>query len=108
MSTHTIEITDASFEQDVLQSDKPILVDFWAPWCAPCKIIAPVLDEVGEEYKDSLIIGKLNVDDNPDSPSRYGVRGIPTLLLFKHGELVMTKVGSLSKTELKGLLSEHL
>lgn len=97
MSDKFITLSDDSFESDVLKSEMPVLVDFWAEWCGPCKMIAPILDDVAGEYEGKLIVGKLNVDQNNVSPAKYGVRGIPTLLLFKNGELVATKVGALSK-----------
>ncbi len=96
----TKETNDNSFESDVLKSSKPVLVDFWAPWCGPCKQIAPVLEEISEELKDQLEVVKCNVDDNPESPSKYMVRGIPTLIIFKDGEIVDTKVGSVPKSAL--------
>ncbi|MEQ4617890.1 MAG: thioredoxin TrxA [Corticimicrobacter sp.] len=108
MSTLIKHVSDASFEADVLQAQGPVLVDFWAAWCGPCKMIAPILDEVSEEYKDRLTIAKLNVDENPEAPVKYGVRGIPTLLLFKNGELAATKVGALSKSQLKAFLDGAL
>ncbi len=101
-------VTDASFEQDVLQADEPVLVDFWAEWCGPCKMIAPILEEVSREYDGRLNIGKVNVDENQAMPARYGVRGIPTLMLFKNGALVATKVGALSKSQLTLFLDSHL
>lgn len=108
MSTLIKHVSDASFEADVLQAQGPVLVDFWAAWCGPCKMIAPILDEVSEEYKDRLTIAKLNVDENPEAPVKYGVRGIPTLLFFKNGELAATKVGALSKSQLKAFLDGAL
>ena len=101
MSDKIIYLSDDSFENDVLKADLPVLVDFWAEWCGPCKMIAPILDDVAEEYAGRVTIAKLNVDQNNVSPAKYGVRGIPTLLLFKNGELAATKVGALSKTQLK-------
>ena len=101
MSENIVHVTDASFDGDVLQSDTPALVDFWAEWCGPCKQIAPALDELDEEFGDQLTIAKVNIDDNPETPSKYGVRGIPTLILFKDGEVASTKVGALPKSKLK-------
>ncbi|NLQ23936.1 thioredoxin TrxA [Shewanella sp. S-1] len=108
MSDKIIYLSDDSFENDVLKSDLPVLVDFWAEWCGPCKMIAPILDDVSEEYADRLTIAKLNVDQNNVSPAKYGVRGIPTLLLFKNGELAATKVGALSKTQLKEFIDAQI
>jgi thioredoxin 1 len=99
--------TDAAFEQDVLQANIPVLVDFWAEWCGPCKMIAPVLDEVAQEYEGKVKIVKVNVDDNSDTPAKYGVRGIPSLILFKNGSVVATKVGALTKSQLMAFLDEH-
>ncbi len=108
MSDKIIYLSDDSFENDVLKSDLPVLVDFWAEWCGPCKMIAPILDDVSEEYAGRLTIAKLNVDQNNVSPAKYGVRGIPTLLLFKNGELAATKVGALSKTQLKEFIDAQI
>ena len=104
----TKQITDASFQADVLQSDKPVLVDFWAEWCGPCKMIAPILDEVSTTYKDKLQIAKMNVDENRDIPAKFGIRGIPTLMLFKDGQLAATKVGALSKAQLTAFIDSNL
>ncbi|KQT07681.1 thioredoxin TrxA [Ramlibacter sp. Leaf400] len=101
-------ISDASFEADVLKADKPVLVDYWAEWCGPCKMIAPILDEVSATYKDKLQIAKMNVDENRDIPAKFGIRGIPTLMLFKGGQLAATKVGALSKAQLTAFLDQQL
>jgi thioredoxin 1 len=103
--THT---TDAAFEADVLKSTLPVLVDYWAEWCGPCKMIAPILDEVATAYAGKLNIAKMNVDDNKDIPAKFGIRGIPTLMLFKGGELAATKVGALSKSQLTAFIDQHL
>lgn len=102
------QVSDSSFESDVLQSDAPVLVDYWAEWCGPCKMIAPILEDVSRDYDGRMQVAKLNVDDNPSMPSRYGVRGIPTLMLFKNGQVAATKVGALSKSQLKVFLDENL
>ena len=100
MSDIILKLTDAEFENQVIKSDKPILVDYWAEWCGPCKMIAPVLEEVAEELSDKVLIGKLNVDENSQTPPKYGIRGIPTLMLFKNGEAVGTQVGAVNKSDL--------
>lgn len=104
----TVNISDESFEKDVLQSDKPILVDFWAEWCGPCKMIGPALEEISEELGEKAVIAKVNIDDNPDAPAKYGVRGIPTMILFNKGEIVETKVGAAPKGALKSWLEDKL
>jgi thioredoxin 1 len=109
MSSELIKhISDASFEADVLQSDKPVLVDYWAEWCGPCKMIAPILDETAKEYGERLQITKMNVDENREVPAKFGIRGIPTLMLFKGGQLAATKVGALTKAQLAQFLDGHL
>ena len=101
-------VTDASFEADVLRSSVPVLVDYWAEWCGPCKMIAPVLDESATEYAGRLNIAKVNIDQNPSTPTRYNVRGIPTLMLFKDGKVAATKVGALSKSQLAAFIDANL
>jgi thioredoxin 1 len=101
-------VTDESFGQDVLHSSTPVLVDYWAEWCGPCKMIAPILDEVSKAYSGRLQVAKMNVDENRDVPQKYGIRGIPTLMLFKGGELAATKVGALSKAQLTAFIDGHL
>ena len=104
----TIAVTDASFEADVLNADKPVLVDFWADWCGPCKMIGPALEEISDELGDKLTIAKVNIDENPDAPGQYGVRGIPTMILFKNGEPAATKVGAAPKSALKSWIEGAL
>lgn len=101
-------VTDNSFEGDVLRADLPVLVDFWAEWCGPCKMLAPVLEDIVGTYQDRIKIAKVNIDENPESPAKYGVRGIPTLLLFKEGQVVATKVGALSKAQLVAFLDSQI
>jgi len=104
MSDHIKHVSDASFEQDVLKASGPVLVDFWAEWCGPCKMIAPVLDDLADEYAGKLTIAKLNIDSNTQTAPKYGVRGIPTLIIFKNGEAVGTKVGALSRSQLAAFI----
>ncbi len=104
----TAPVSDIDFDTLVLKSEKPVLVDFWAEWCGPCKMIGPSLEEISEELADKVTILKLNIDDHPDAPSKYGVRGIPTMILFKDGEVAQTKVGAAPKSELKGWLETLL
>ena len=108
MADNIIHVSDDSFEQEVLQSEMPVLIDYWAEWCGPCKMIAPVLDEVASEYADKVRVAKLNIDENPATPPKYGIRGIPTLMLFKNGEVEATKVGAVSKAQLTAFLDENI
>ena len=108
MSDAIKQVSDATFDKDVLESGNPVLVDFWAEWCGPCKMIAPILDEVSKTYDGKLRVTKMNVDENRDVPAKYGIRGIPTLMLFKNGELAATKVGALSKAQLTAFIDSHL
>jgi len=108
VSDLVLHVSDADFNDKVLNASEPVLVDYWAEWCGPCKMIAPVLDEIAEEYKDKLIVAKLNIDENPETPQHYGVRGIPTLMLYKNGDVEATKVGALSKSQLKDFIDNNL
>ena len=108
MSQGIVHVTDESFESEVLKSDSPVLVDYWAEWCSPCKLVAPVLEEIATEYSGRLKVAKLNIDENPDTPPKYGIRGIPTLMLFKNSHVEATKVGALSKSQLSAFLDGNL
>ena len=108
MSDYINNVSDSSFEQDVLQAEGPVLVDYWAEWCGPCKMIAPVLDEIAKDYEGKLKVCKLNIDENQEPPPKYGVRGIPTLMLFKNGNVEATKVGALSKSQLMAFLDSNI
>lgn len=108
MSDKIVYLSDASFEAEVLNSDLPVLVDYWAEWCGPCKMIAPILDEIAEAYDGKVKIAKLNIDENNETPPKYGIRGIPTLMLFKGGNIEATKVGALSKSQLMAFIDSNL
>jgi thioredoxin 1 len=108
MSQGIVHVTDESFENEVLKSNDPVLVEYWAEWCGPCKMIAPVLEEIATEYAGKLKVAKLNIDENPDTPPKYGIRGIPTLMLFKDGNVEATKVGAVSKSQLSAFIDGNL
>jgi thioredoxin 1 len=108
MNEHISYVTDESFEPEVLQAPMPVLVDYWAEWCGPCKMITPILEEIAKEYSGRLKIAKLNVDENQTTPPKYGIRGIPTLMLFKNGNVEATKVGALSKPQLTAFIDSHI
>ena len=108
MSEHIVHVTDDNFDAEVINSDGAVLVDYWADWCGPCKMIAPILDEIAGDYAGKIKIAKLNIDENPNTPPKYGIRGIPTLMLFKGGEVEATKVGALSKSQLTAFLDSNI
>lgn len=108
MSDQIVHVTDATFDSEVLKADGPVLVDFWAEWCGPCKMIAPILDDVSKGYAGKLKVAKLNIDENPGTPPKYGIRGIPTLMLFKNGNVEATKVGAVSKSQLTAFIDSNL
>ena len=108
MSEYACSTSDDNFEKDVLKEDKPVLVDFWAEWCQPCKMISPIIEEIAKEYSGYVKVFKMNVDDNNETPSRYGIRGVPSLLIFHGGDVVATKVGTLNKSQLAAFLDENL
>jgi thioredoxin 1 len=108
MSENIVNVSDASFEEDVLKAEVPVLVDYWAEWCGPCKMIAPVLEEIAKEYAGRIKVCKLNIDDNSETPPKFGIRGIPTLMLFKGGNVEATKVGALSKSQLAAFVDANL
>lgn len=108
MSESILHVTDSSFEDEVLKSELPVILDFWAEWCGPCKMIAPILDQIAEQYKGKLTVAKINIDDNQGTPATFGVRGIPTLILFKNGEAAATKVGAASKSQLEAFIDTNI
>ncbi len=108
MGEHIVHVTDDNFDAEVLQSDIPVLVDYWADWCGPCKMIAPILDEIAADYQGKLKITKLNIDENPNTPPKFGIRGIPTLMIFKGGNVEATKVGALSKSQLTAFIDSNV
>jgi thioredoxin 1 len=108
VSDNILHLSDDSFEQDVIKSSNPVLVDYWAEWCGPCKMIAPILEEIASEYDGRIKVAKLNIDDNPQTPPKYGIRGIPTLMLFKDGNVEATKVGALSKSQLTAFIDSNI
>ncbi len=108
MSDDIVHVTDSNFEEEVINSSQPVLVDYWADWCGPCKMIAPILDEITADYGDRLKVAKLNIDENPATPPKFGIRGIPTLMLFKNGQVEATKVGAMSKSQLTAFIDSNL
>ena len=108
MSQNIVHVSDASFDQEVLKSDVPVLIDYWAEWCGPCKMIAPIIEEIADEYGERIKIAKFNIDENPETPPKYGIRGIPTLMLFKGGQVEATKVGAVSKSQLSEFIDSNI
>ena len=108
MSKNIVHVSDESFEQEVLNASGPVLIDYWAEWCGPCKMIAPIIDELAEEYGEKIKIAKFNIDENPETPPRYGIRSIPTLMLFKNGNVEATKVGAVSKSQLAAFIDSNI
>jgi thioredoxin 1 len=108
VSENIVHLSDDTFEEEVINTEGPVLVDYWADWCGPCKMIAPILDEIASEYKDKIKIAKLNIDENPATPPKYGIRGIPTLMLFKGGNVEATKVGAVSKSQLTAFIDSNI
>ncbi|OCG36657.1 MULTISPECIES: thioredoxin TrxA [unclassified Gilliamella] len=108
MSDNIVQLSEATFDKVVNESSKPVLVDFWASWCKPCKMVAPILEEIAQEYSDKIVIAKLNIEENPNIAPKFGIRGIPTLLIFKNGQVAATQVGALSKAQLKDFIKPQL
>jgi thioredoxin 1 len=108
MSDNILNVTDSTFEQEVLSSDIPVLLDYWAEWCGPCKMIAPILNDIADEYSGKIKVAKLNIDENPGTPAKFGVRGIPTLMIFKSGSIEATKVGAMSKSQLSAFIDSTI
>jgi thioredoxin 1 len=108
VSDKIVHVTDESFQNEVLEADKPVLMDYWAEWCGPCKMIAPVLDDIAAEYEGRIKVAKLNIDNNPTTPPKYGIRGIPTLMIFKGGEVEATKVGAVTKSQLTAFIDSNI
>ena len=108
LSDKIVYVSDDTFDEEVLQGDLPVLVDFWAEWCGPCKMIAPILDEISDEFEGRLKVAKLNIDDNPNTPPKFGIRGIPTLMMYKNGQVEATKVGAVSKSQLTAFIDSNI